>query len=287
MNNETLPGAWALVKEGYAIYHRRLSTIISIALAELGCMALMLGAVGAMVLGLHWANAVRMLSGVGASFFGIIILSVLVTLALAALGILLFSWVSLAMLHAIRGNEESLDFSASFKRARPQIWSFLWIMVLTALVSLAALLVCGVLPGGIVFGVLVMPLGLSKAAIAGFVAGAIGAAIAAVAVGMWFAFPSWILVDGVARGKEALRASYLLVHGRFWSIVGRFVLMGIGMAVVSAIVSGIIAGLLIGVDHGTREIARSIVSQLISVFFISPVFMAALYSLYRALRLSV
>ncbi len=283
MNNQSLPGAWALVKEGYALYHARLNVIIKIVWAQLGSLVVVylvgaiaaITALAAVAASMHASKVVLALS--------ICVIAVIVAAVIVA-ACWLLSWVQLAFMHAIRGHAEGVGFSTAFHRARPQVWSLIWIGILMALVGLLALIVGGLLPGGVVFGVLYALLGMRMAAIAGLVIGIIGAVIVCVLVSIWYAFSSWVLVDGNTRGRSALRASHSLIRGRFWRVFGRFLLIGICFGVASIVLS-VVAALVFSVfGHTAGTILHGIVSVLAGVFFFTPVSTAACYVLYNALR---
>lgn len=83
----------------------------------------------------------------------------------------------------------------------------------------------------------------------------VGGTIAFVLPGIWltiaFAFAVYVFLDENRRGREALARSAELVKGRWWSVLGRLILPGFVILVVSMLASSIIESL-VGLIAGYR-----------------------------------
>lgn len=270
------------MKEGYALYRKRLPVILRIAALEIVVVVLML-AFGA---GLLVGGAVAFVGALTVSkvaLASVIILSAIVIVAYLLLAFWLCSWISLALMQVLRAAEE-LTLPEAFHRARPQAWPLVGIGALFILLMLGTLLVGGVLPGAIVFGILFSLISMKVAAIIAIVIGVITTMISFATVSTWYGFTIWSLVEEDARGTEAFRKSRALVRGRFWRVFGRMLLISLCVAAVSIAVSIVCSILFMGLGKDAAGGVRSLISQLVNVFFVYPVVTAATYSFYKALR---
>jgi uncharacterized membrane protein len=101
-----------------------------------------------------------------------------------------------------------------------------------------------------------------------FVFGALLLIIPAIIFGVWYSFSMWLVLDKEMGVFESLRASKMLVNGRFWKILGRSAIFGLFSIVISIVVS---------IVPFVGEFAVS---------FLSPLFMLPFYLLYRDLSIN-
>lgn len=155
-------------------------------------------------------------------------------------------WTATAMLYAIKDRNLKIGFKESFKRGLHKIWPSLGT---NALVGLAVL-------GGLIL--LIAP---------GFI------------FAIWFAFASYLVVAENLSGKKALSRSKQLVKGSFWAVVGRSLVLGIIMIVISLILNSLFS-FMFGKDIG------SAISSIASIFIapFTTIYMVLIYEELKKIK---
>jgi hypothetical protein len=219
-----------------------------------------------------------------------------------ALLLVIFIWVtvflSLALMHAVRGaaSPEGISFREAFSRARPQVWSYLWIGILGGCVFMGSLLLYVALPlallGAIaiaaIFYAHVLPIMtvitlLPVILVVAAALGVIGVLWVGFTVGTWLLFTIWVLVDGKAKGMEALLLSKQLAKKSFGALVARWtgiVLITIVIGIVIGIAANLISHLFAAGTSAAQ--IQAVISNLVIYPFLTPVILMTMYLLYRA-----
>ncbi|HEC93986.1 MAG TPA: hypothetical protein ENI56_01260, partial [Candidatus Kaiserbacteria bacterium] len=122
-----LPGVFALLKGGFAIYKDRLGVLVGIGAMQLLFRLLFVGIV-----------LVGIILGATVFFLHSIIMTIILAVVALLLGIgivWLLYWITLASWQAVRGHKEKVTFRAAFGSTRHLVWSFLWLLIVVMLVS--------------------------------------------------------------------------------------------------------------------------------------------------------
>lgn len=265
-----LPGVFALIKAGIAIYRERFGVLVSLTAIQIPIYLIFF--LISVVLGTFTTIIfiAELLHSPGAWIF--LIPVIIVVAVLVSWPIL---WVVMAEMHTIRGHEEKIGFSKAFGRARPQVWPFIWTGFLFYVVVLVPMIVLGALG-------LFKFLGINSAVLLIFVGlYAVVIFISYLYVASRLGFFAWVIIDGRARGIGALRESLRLTKGLTRSVFNK--IFGIGLAQVGiALVLNIVVAIAKVGGTFVGDIAQ-IINVLISLFVLTPVTIAATYVLYTAL----
>lgn len=130
---------------------------------------------------------------------------------------------------------EEVTIGDTYRYAIGRVLSILWISILTALALLLVVVVVAVLTVVLIAG--------AGGGAAGDVSGLllvvllIGGFIAAIYVAIRLAFGSTVLVIEGLRGTKALGRSWRLVKGKFWRVLGVFVVAGLVSFIVALVIS--------------------------------------------------
>ncbi|OGZ17723.1 MAG: hypothetical protein A2Z78_00220 [Candidatus Nealsonbacteria bacterium RBG_13_36_15] len=144
---------------------------------------------------------------------------------LVAIIVNLWAWV--ALLYAIKESKDKIGIRESFAKGWHKIISYLWISILTGVITLGGFLLL-IVPG-IIFAV-------------------------------WFSLAKYVLVVENLTGTKALFRSKQLVSGCWWEVLWRFITIGIIAIIISIFIDFV--GRLIGVPKNIN-----ISSLIISLFF--------------------
>lgn len=245
------PGVFSLINDGMSIYRARLGAF--------------LGLGGLVIL---W-QVIFTLVWIGFLFGGLALFVSSKSLLLIPVGIVAFigiivgamwinTWFGLGIAHAVRGQAEAIGIRESLRRARPQVWSAYWLMLITAGVYIGYLLIAVFLPSIALFS-LFWFVGAASSVVAIIIIG-VFAIIAFITVTLVaftrFSLSVWSLVDGEARGVRALLTSWkrvrsyskVLMWRLFWIgilfFVSYLVIVLASTLVSSLIPSALIAGIL-------------------------------------------
>ncbi|MBI2670271.1 MAG: hypothetical protein HYX20_03970 [Candidatus Yanofskybacteria bacterium] len=123
------------------------------------------------------------------------LLLILIMFALAALVMFLVQfWGQAALMFAIVNNKEEIGFIESYRKGWHKILSLWWVTILMAFVTLGGYLLA-IIPG-IIFTV-------------------------------WFSLSALVLIAENSRGMDALLKSREYVRGRWWTVLGRNIFIGL------------------------------------------------------------
>ncbi len=126
-------------------------------------------------------------------------------------------WGFAALLNRIQKLDQPMTLGQAFTAAKPLIWPLVITGILVAIFTLIGLVLL-VIPG--------------------------------IIVGVWLSLAMFIVVDEQKRGMAAVKQSKEYVKGYWWSVFGRFLLIGLILGIVSAII-GNIGIMILGVKLGT------------------------------------
>ncbi len=289
-----LPGVFALVGAGIAIYRKRFTAVVSIALLQVAPVIVI--ALASYLIPKTQLPALIQSNGsilIGAFVVGVVCLFAFVWYEL---------WMSLALMHAIRGHDKAIHVGEALKRARPRAWSLCFIGFETLFVLLGAFMFFSLLPAALIFvgGTLAFPSkleGLISVGIPAFtpgpqlilggIVGLIGLLFSLIAFTTWLSQANWLLVDKDLRGTHALSGSKSLVKGHFGAVFGRT----FGISFIAFLVP-LLIGIVIGIPlafagkaaaQGIPGTILGIFAQGISFLVIVPIILAASYALYASL----
>lgn len=268
-SSEKLPGVFALLESGLTLYKKRWRTFLVLGLLALlpGVFILAFSIFGA----LAFAYVHPFLS------IGVLITcAALAVLALALLSIWLIGWFSVAPLHLVR-SPEVIGVNEALRRARPQAFSFIWIVILYTLIFLGGFIVVAVL-GGVIY---LLASALAGSTVFGIILGTTVAIIGIVFIfGTflgWFSFATWVLVDQGTRGFSALRMSKHIAGPRMLAIAGRTFGIGICIGILSFALSFLLGLVLPQSLAGLLRFPLDFM-----VFY--PIMYSALYTLYQKVK---
>lgn len=262
-----LPNGLALIKSGISIYRERAGEIIAVQLIQflvsffslLAGIAIIAAAVATFLGDIGKLHPSYVLAGGG------IILLPLLWLAV---------WVVTAQMHLVRGHGERLSIGAAFGRARKQVWSLLYVMFLSMLITLLA---SGV-PGGLMWAIVSLANPPLPVLIPLLVFGVAGIISILIVLAIRLGFSTWLVVDGAARGWAALkRSSELVTAAGFWPVLGRWAVL---MAVF------LLAGLVLSALDQLGGLVP-LITTAVNLLVIVPVTITTMFSLYRALAPAV
>jgi hypothetical protein len=176
------------------------------------------------------------------------------------LGILSYI-AQLQTLHANGSSEGGI--AGAYRRATTLFFPFLWISILTGLAAWGGILLF-IVPG--------------------------------IYIGLALFFSSYILVVENKRGLDALVQSWHYVKGHWWDLFVKMLYFGfimllvfIAMAIVGAIISAVTGSTFSipksAITHGEQNVVVSILQQIVSALFITPLTIIYSYLLYQAARI--
>lgn len=168
---------------------------------------------------------------------------------LGLVGILIYFWIQVSLIFAVKGYQEKIRAGEVLKRGLKKLISFGWIFILVfSIITLGIFLF--IVPG-IIFAV-------------------------------WFAFPAYVLVSEDLRGMQALYRSRQLVKGYWWRVFARLIIMGI--IILSIITPFVLLEIVFGTFlHSLRFISK-IFSYVISALFVLPFVAIFRFLLYEDLK---
>jgi len=184
-----LPGAVAILGQAWTVYKQRLGTFLGITIIPtLTVLAMVV--VGAAFVGGKFPSIGLFflkfrIGGSGLTIFSSILFSVLI--------ILIQSWESIALLYAIKDNQEKIGIVESYRRGWHQILSYLWVSSLVGFVILGGSFL--LFFPGIIFAV-------------------------------WFSLAVFILIAEGLKGMDALLKSREYVRGNWSGVAWRFFFIG-------------------------------------------------------------
>lgn len=129
---------------------------------------------------------------------------------LAYLIVYLWIWIAGVMAIKLIINNEKFIIKNIYKKAWATVWKF-------SILSLVLML--------IYFGGLILLL------------------IPALIFGIWYSFSKFIFIDKNVGIKESLSKSKQLINGRFWAILGRYIVFGLAVGLFNILVSALPFGL--------------------------------------------
>lgn len=130
----------------------------------------------------------------------LILIDILLGLIGIFFAILIGLWSQAATYFAVK--EDGINFKQSLKTAWPKLGSFFWVSLLAGLAVFGGLILF-VIPG-IIFGV-------------------------------WFCLSIFVFVSEDLRGTSALKRSKQLIQGYFWPVLGRMLIVGFVVWLISSI----------------------------------------------------
>lgn len=208
-------------------------------------------------------------------------------IALLALVAFIFGlWGSLALLCSVQRilkDGTAFTVGQAYHASRPLLLPYVWIGIVMAVIILlyiAVPLVLGLLLLSPSIGILgnVLP---NPSNFVTFIASALIAALAiagivvAFAKSISFSQAYYLLLEKDLRGLAALHASQDLVQGYWWAILGRFVVLGLALALLQAIVTGI---------FGLFGDIWAAVAQIVFNVIVAPFSIIYSYHVFRSLR---
>lgn len=126
-------------------------------------------------------------------------------------------------------------------------------------------------------------LGVSLLTVLAVLGGVVLLIIPGLVFALWYSFAPYVVVNEKASVLDAMRRSRHYVAGRFWSVVGRILIMGLATFAVSLLLSMVLAGVSIGLG----ETAGLWLGIVLSIVLLTPIQIAATvfhYQLYQDLR---
>ncbi len=126
-------------------------------------------------------------------------------------------WGFAALLNRIQKLDQVMTLGQAFSSAKPLLWPLILTGILVAIFTLVG------------FVLLIIP---------------------GIIVGVWLSLAMFIVVDEQKKGMAAVKQSKEYVKGYWWSVFGRFLLIGLILGIVSAII-GNIGMMILGVTLGT------------------------------------
>ena len=242
---------------GTALYEERLKSVVVLLLIQVVVYFLF--------------SAVNAVSTLSMSVFGVSGMA-LVVLGVLALIYAAF-WLEVAFLRAFSDREELVIVRGLFARSRPQVFPFLWVSFLTlsAVLGVIVLIVAFGFGGVLLFG--------KGIAAAETVLGVLVALMATVFLMTRLVFANWIVVLDRARGFAALGESIRLTRGLFWPVFRRVFGLSLIMGGITLVLQAF-SVLLLG-QYG------SILTQLMSMFVLTPTYTAATLFLYRSVATEI
>lgn len=94
----------------------------------------------------------------------------------------------------------------------------------------------------------------------------------------WSIFGVFVLIEQQQKGLDNLWISMAIINQKFWGVLGRYIVMFIGVL----FVSGVVFGLLALIAGEASELIANIVSPVLNLF-ITPFFIAYAYEIYKSL----
>lgn len=278
-----LPGATALLREGFRTYGRNYKTLIEIGFIQM-LPGILLTVIGLIIA--HFDIATTLLNSL--PLIPLIVIFVLFFLIVAIGVVFIAQWGVAAMMQTIRASDEHITSAEAFRRARPYIFSFLWVSILVGL-SLTGAMFISTLPtlavsGGLFFffasstNKLLATLIIVLIFLLLFVA----LLTAAFIVGTWLQFSTWLVLETDVRGMQALVESRRLTRTDFWRIVGRSVVIGLYLLLL--LLPFIIVIICVEVFLPRASVAASFLQQGTQVLLVFPLLMGAMFPLYTSLK---
>lgn len=238
LNQQYLPGIGNLFKRTLQVYKDRFRI--------LGGLILILAFV------YFISNAADYLVKLIENPFIALILS-LVIIAFSIITWIIFCWISIAVIYAVKDREENIGVKESLKRGWPKILPVIWISILFWFIYLGGSLLL-IIPG-IIFAI-------------------------------WFNFAGMIVIAEDARGMNALLKSKEYVKGNWWPVAGRIaiaLILWISATLIFAVILGFASALLnISIVTLLGNFVVAIFSLLLTVLYLTYSFL--LYEDLKKLR---
>lgn len=237
-----------LVRESIALLKEHFRLIVKYLLLQvlfgIGFMVFSI-LVGVSVLGQHFVTE-PISSGVG------IVLTIIGVVGLAAtiLGYLLLSIALTRSLDKMYRKSSLMSVKEEMKQARDVAGQYFWVSLLSGLIALGGFILF-IIPG-VIFS-------------------------------LWYTFAPFVAILEKKRGMEALRESKKMVQGRWWTVFGYFLVLGILFFLVSFAVQIIASIPAMIVDTAATQAFASVVSSLAN-FVLSPLMLIASILFYHTLK---
>ena len=232
----TLPSAPKILKEAWAIYKARFGVFMGIGIIP----ALVVGAIIALLTAGEFLTSkfVPSTSNPGA----------LIALAAASLGaativFLLYFWSQTALAYAVKDEQEKIGVREAYKRGWHKIISYWWISILIGFIIMGGFLLLFI--PGVIFAV-------------------------------WFSLSIFILIAEGQKGMNALLKSKEYVKGKWWSVLGRLLFIGILVSIISLAI--VVPLVIFKIPYG-QDIA-----SFIAMLFIAPLSFSYLFLIYKHLK---
>ena len=186
----TLPGAVTILGQAWTLYRQRLGTFLGVMIIPLVLLTVLGGGgfLGSTLLSSKFAS-----EGIGLK----ILLTILVFLAI----FISQAWGQMALLYAIKDNQERIGTREAYRRGWHKILSYWWVTFLVGFITIGGFLLL-IIPG-IIFAV-------------------------------WFSLAMFVLVAEDLKGMNALLKSREYVKGRWGGIYWRFFFIGALSLVISS-----------------------------------------------------
>ncbi len=276
MDNQTLPaeikfpGPIELFKESWHLYKNRFWVLLGIYI-----IPSFLVLVATIVVG--GGAAIGVLLGAKINLVVAVVLAILAVLIFLAF-IYIGVWAQTALLVAIKGSGEQLDFRQSFKMASGKVFSLFGASLLSGL-AVSAIMLVG---GGIIF--VLYAFVLPKEAIFYVLEGLIGLVVLiwSIKIGVELSFGTYVVVGDNTKALSGVLRSRDYVKGRWWAIFLRVIFLA-AVAIVYYLVSAAVVSLLAKLPGGAGLILSSLVNIVLSVIA-PPLFVVYAYKIYEHLR---
>ncbi|PIS38736.1 MAG: hypothetical protein COT34_01965 [Candidatus Nealsonbacteria bacterium CG08_land_8_20_14_0_20_43_11] len=235
----SLPGATALLGETWGLYKQRLKTLFTIAIIP----QLMIFAFAGLLVIMGITTAALLVGKLQTMAGGIVIVSILLGILFFFALLVVQLWSQVALVYALKDSED-IGSKEAYRRARPKIFSFWWISILT----------------GIIVGA-----GFLFFFIPGFI------------FSIWFTFAIYVLIAEDIKGMDALLKSREYVRGHFGSVFGRLLFLMI--VLFGVFILYFLASLLLSFVPIFGQIVGFLFTALLTPFVIAYYFL-----LYRQLK---
>lgn len=233
-----------LINQTWQLYKEKLFSLITVQLVVI-VPALVLGTIIAL-LTLALAPTLNSTSGVLNTV--ITIAFIVIIFVVVVLSIILGSWFQSTLMLAVMDREKTGVFDL-YKKGFKYIFPFLWIGILSALVSF---------PG---FVFLIIP---------------------GVILTVFFQLAHWTMLDNNQFGFDALSKSKKLISGRWWDILARMIIIGIIVYILNLLIGIIVTPISFATAFIGLSWIASILQWLLSIF-ITPLTIIFTYLIYQNL----
>lgn len=184
VSSTSLPGVIDLLKAAWQIYKERLWTFVGIEVVPVISQVLVVSLM-AMFTGFLTTRGI-----IGTGIFSYSPILFIVFIPLLLLNIVLLLWSHVALLYAIKDSQEGVGVIESYKRAKPKIFSYLWVTLLMFCIAAGAFILL-IIPG--------------------------------IIVSLWIFCAVYIVVTEDEKGMNAILKSREYVRGYWGSVLWRFI----------------------------------------------------------------